>query len=57
MHVDTLDANNFTALVHAVRNCELEATKFLLDKGSNVNHLFLPFPDAELRDILSTEFI
>eukprot|EP00438_Fugacium_kawagutii_P035548 Skav214504 [mRNA] locus=scaffold1011:356928:371333:- [translate_table: standard] len=50
VRVDTPDANNLTALVRAVGHCEVEATQFLLEKGSDVNHLFPPFPGARRLD-------
>ena len=42
IQVDAVDENNFTALVRAVRHCQLNAAELLLGKQSDVNHLFPP---------------
>lgn len=53
IQVDAVDENNFTALVRAVRHCQLNATKLLLGKQSDVNHLFPPKHGSQcLREIL-----
>ena len=42
IQVDAVDENNFTALVRAVRHCQLNAAELLLEQKSDVNHLFPP---------------
>lgn len=47
-NADTVDKNGFTALARAVQHCQLDAASFLIQEGSDVNHLMPPFPGAQL---------
>lgn len=46
-NADTVDKNGFTALARAVQHCQLDAASFLIQEGSDVNHLMPPFPGAQ----------